>query len=144
MNTALLVLASLNFFQANNQKITGSIVNDTSLRAGNPFMIVIPEGTLKFSGPVTKVLVKICAGQLDKSGKFVVDNSIYSGEAAIEMSDKIPKSGEFNWFANTFTFPGAYPYAGMRVTVKATLELYGGSPPELKVEKATYKTIQLP
>ena len=109
LTASLLVRASFNFFRANQRKITESIVNDTSIRAGNPYKIVIPEGTLKFSGPVTKVLVKICAGQLDKSGKFVVDNSIYSGEAAIEMSDKIPKSGEFNWFANTFTFPGAYP-----------------------------------
>ena len=67
MNAILWAVTSLVVFQANNQKITGSIVNDTSLRAGNPFMIVIPEGTLKFSGPVTKVLVKICAGQLDKS-----------------------------------------------------------------------------
>ncbi len=144
MNAILWAVTSLVVFQANNQKITGSIVNDTSLRAGNPFMIVIPEGTLKFSGPVTKVLVKICAGQLDKSGKFVGDNSIYSGEAAIEMSDKIPKNGEFNWFANTFTFPGVYPYTGMKVTVRATLELYGGSPPELKAEKSIYKTLQLP
>ncbi len=142
MNAVLLMVASLVTFQGEDQKVTGSIDNNSGLQAGTPYQVVYPRGTFKISGPVTKVVVKTWVGQRDKSGKFVQDHSIGSGEAATSIPAKIPPTGEFNWWANSFTFPGNYPKPGKEITVKATLEVYGGTPPELKVEETGYQTIR--
>lgn len=140
MNAVLLMVASLVAFQGDDQKVTGWIDNNSSLKAGTPYQMIYPGGRCKISGPVTKVVVRTLVGQRDKAGNFVVDYSIPGQEAATSMAADRPPGGEFNWWTNTFTVPGNYFKPGQGITVKATLELYVGT--ELKVKETSYGTIK--
>ncbi|MFM8931426.1 MAG: hypothetical protein ACKOS8_06055 [Gemmataceae bacterium] len=129
MTSSIFMLAATLATQSGNQ--SGTITNDTTVKAGMPYSIVEPKGNGTLAGQITSLVVNASAGSFDNGGNFVLDNNLPGGTGSINYAS--PTS--INWFRPSFMKPN-YSF-----TQRAVLSVYKSNPPVISTVSTSDKYI---
>ena len=100
MISLFLMVASTIAFQA-EERVRGTIRNDSGLMVGTPYNLVTPQGTGLIPGSISLIRIEVDAGNFNAMNQFVLDPSLPANQATVSKGG----NEEYNWISPSFSLP---------------------------------------